>query len=243
MAGVQLRHILRIGILGRALGVPPDVGEGHDSLGCAGQGGDVFGRVSRGADEPDRGGYLPPLCVAVGPEVAIVDRPVVLVARVGAERGVDRVVRMVMAEDHICDLVGIDTQRLEWVEYERAIPHHARVDDHGRFAVPDQRDSAGHVAAHIPCRQHVDSGVPFSWSFGHGPMLHYARAGVRSSVIARSVNTSGRSISLTMCLTTWTLPLTSQTAMPGESAGMISTAHRGRPSTRPVARASSAFCM
>ena len=66
---------------------------------------------------------------------------------------------------------------------------------------------------------------------------------VAGSVMARSVKTSGFSVSVTMCLTTWTLPLTSQTATPGGKVGMISMAQRGSPRTRAVARASSAFCM
>ena len=86
-------------------------------------------------------------------------------------------VRMVMAEDDVGDLVRVDAQCLQRVEYQRPIAHHAGVDDHGRSAVPDQRDGARHVAAHIAGRQHVEGGVAFPWSIGHWAMLPYAARG------------------------------------------------------------------
>jgi hypothetical protein len=66
-AGVQLRRILRIGILERSLRVPPDVGEGDGPLGRARQSGDVLSRVPWSADQSDRLRDLSALGVAVGP--------------------------------------------------------------------------------------------------------------------------------------------------------------------------------
>jgi hypothetical protein len=37
---------------------------------------------------------------------------------------------MVMAEDHVGDLVRVDAQCLQRVDYQRPVAHHAGVDDH-----------------------------------------------------------------------------------------------------------------
>ena len=129
------------------------VGERDHAVGRAGQRGDVLAGVSRRADEPDRRRQLVPLGLPVVPAVALVDRPVVVEARVREQRGVERVVRMVVAEHDVGHVLGRHTQRAQRIQDQRAVAHHAGIGHHDDVAVADEPDGGGDAGAPVPLVQ------------------------------------------------------------------------------------------
>jgi hypothetical protein len=85
---------------------------------------------------------------------------VVVNSRLGEQRGIDRVIRMVMTEHHVCHVAGLRAVRAQRGEQSLPGGHHAGIDDDDRVAVDDQRDRPGHslviaVPADVPLVQHV----------------------------------------------------------------------------------------
>ena len=52
-------------------------------------------------------------------------------------------IRVMVAEEDVGDRLRRDIQLAQWVEDQRARPHHARVGDDQRLAVPNQDDGRG----------------------------------------------------------------------------------------------------
>ena len=80
------------------------------------------GGVARRLDQADRGGDGEALGGAVIPDVTLVDRPVIVEARVGEERGVKRVIGVMVREDHVGDGIGRDAERGQRIEDRRRDP-------------------------------------------------------------------------------------------------------------------------
>src|SRR5215472_6685014 len=85
---------------------PPRVGADVGPVGGGGHGADVLLGVARRGDQPDRWAQLGALGFAVDPQVPVVSRPVVVHAGIGEQRGVDRVIGMMVAEYDVGDLAG-----------------------------------------------------------------------------------------------------------------------------------------
>ena len=105
-AGPQHLAVRRERVVGPPLGAPPGVRAHVDAVRGRRQRADVLGGVPGGADQLDRRAQLGPLGVPVGPLVVQVDGPVVVDPGRREQRGVDRVVRVVMAEHQIGDVAG-----------------------------------------------------------------------------------------------------------------------------------------
>ncbi len=105
-AGMQRGRVRRVRILDRRVGAPPQVCEGDHAGAGAHQRRDVLGRVARRLDQPDRGGDEEALRAPPLPQVAFVDRPMVVEAGVGKEGRVEGVIGVVMGEHHIGDRGG-----------------------------------------------------------------------------------------------------------------------------------------
>ncbi len=98
--------------------------------------------------------------VAVEPAVPHVHSPVIVNPRRREQRGVDRVIRMMMAEHHIGHVPGLRAVLGQGGQQGLAGGHHAGIDDDHRLAVEDQRDRPGHslvvaVPPYVPFVQHV----------------------------------------------------------------------------------------
>ena len=93
------------------------------------------------------GAELRSVRVPVEPSVALVDRPVIVNARVAEERGVDRVIGVVMAEHHVGDVLRRRAVRLERGQERVAVGDHPWIDDDDGVAIANQRDGAAHALA------------------------------------------------------------------------------------------------
>ena len=99
--------------------------------------------------------------VPVDPAVPGVNGPVIVYARGGEQRRVDRVIRVMVAEDHVRYVRGLWSVTGQRGQQGRPRGHHAGVDDDHRGAVDDQRDGPRHplvvaVAAHVALMQDMD---------------------------------------------------------------------------------------
>src|SRR5438067_8832398 len=89
-------RVRRQRVLRRAGCQPPQVRERHRAAAGRNQRGDVFWRVPRSFDQTDRWAEGKLFRWTSLPDIALVDRPVVVKAGLGKERRVERVVRMRM---------------------------------------------------------------------------------------------------------------------------------------------------
>ncbi len=135
---------------------PPQVGARHQAAIGLDQGGDVLGRVPRRRLQADRGAQLEAVGLPVGPDVVLVDGPVVVEPCLGEQGGVQGVVGMMVAEDHVGHLAGVDAQRGQRVQDQAPTGHHARIDDDDGVAVADQHHGARHPVVRIPLGQDVE---------------------------------------------------------------------------------------
>ena len=137
----------------------------HDAVRRRCQRGDVFGGVARRGHQPDRRAQRITVGFPADPEVAVVDRPVVMDPGRREQGCVDGVIGMVVAEHH----VGHDLRRhpLRGELGQQSLPRgdHTRIDDDGDAAVLNQRDGAADVLAvggfaGVPRRKHVHGRGP-----------------------------------------------------------------------------------
>ena len=126
---------------------------------------DVLGGVPRSPQQPDRRTELEPLGVPVEPAVPHVGRPVIVDPGRREQRGIDRVVGVVMAEHHVGDVPGLRAVLGQRGEQRSTVGDHARVDDDHRVAVQDQGHRPAHplvvaIQADVPVMQHEYRGGP-----------------------------------------------------------------------------------
>jgi len=65
------------------------MGERHDSIACANQGGDILWSMARRFDQANRWRDLIAFRAAILPAIALIDRPVVVKTRIRKERRVE----------------------------------------------------------------------------------------------------------------------------------------------------------
>ena len=111
------------------------------------------------------GAEFGPVRVTVDPAVPDVHGPVIVNPRRREQRGVDRVIGMMVAEHHVGHVPGLRAVPGQGGQQGLAGGHHAGIDDDHRVAVQDQRDRPGDslvvaVAPHIPLVQHVHQRGP-----------------------------------------------------------------------------------
>ena len=97
-----------------------------------------------GAQQPDRGPELRTVSVPVDPPVPRVHGPVIMNARRGEQRRVDRVIGVMVAEHHVRYVRGLWSLIGQRGQQGRPGGHHAGVDDDDRGPVDDQRDGPRH---------------------------------------------------------------------------------------------------
>jgi hypothetical protein len=144
---VELVLVLRLLVLGRGVGVEPAVGRDHDAVRRAHDEREVLGGVSRRARDAHGRAEHPAVALGVLPLVAPVDRPVVVDGGVREQPGVHRVVGMVMAEDHLGDVLGSNAEPRQRFEHRCCAGRHARIDHDHAIAVAHQRARAADGAA------------------------------------------------------------------------------------------------
>jgi hypothetical protein len=99
------------------------MGEHHEAVLGLDGGRDVLGRVPRRLEQPDRRRQLEPLGLPVDPQVVAVPRPVVVHPGLREQRGVERVIGMVVRQDHVRDRGGDDLELGERTQ-DRVLPRH-----------------------------------------------------------------------------------------------------------------------
>ena len=117
---------------------PPQMRQRRYTVGRRDESRDVLGCVARCLYEPYRARQLEAFSGPRRPDVSLVDRPVVVHPCVGKESDVDRVVGMVVADDHVGDRTGIHAQRIQRFENRGPFGHHAGVDDRNDGPMPNQ---------------------------------------------------------------------------------------------------------
>jgi len=117
------------------------VREDDDAIIGSDQRRDVLARVSRRADEGDVRRDLEPLGVAGGPQVALVDRPVIVEMGRREERRVQRVVGMVMREHYLSHVARLKPLLREWFEDGLWTRNETGIDHYHGVPVADQGDS------------------------------------------------------------------------------------------------------
>jgi hypothetical protein len=105
-ARVQPDGVGRVGVLDRGIGRPPRVGEDNESIVGSRKCRDVLVSVSAHVEQEDVRREVKPVRLPVGPQITLVDGPVVMKPGAWEERSVDRVVRLVVREDDVGDVVG-----------------------------------------------------------------------------------------------------------------------------------------
>ena len=159
-AGVQRASVGAERIVGGPVRAPPHMSARNDVARRGHDRGNVLSGVPRRAQQPDRRPEFGPVRVAVEPAVPQVHGPVVVDPRRREQRGVDRVIGMMMAEHHVGHVPGLRAVLGQGGQQGLAGGHHAGIDDDHRVAVQDQRDRPGHslvvaVPPHVPFVQHV----------------------------------------------------------------------------------------
>ncbi len=94
------------GIIDWTGGEPPEVSEGHHSIWRPHEGRDVLRRMSRRFNQANGRGEFVPFGSAILPIIALVDGPDIVETRTREKGRVQRMVWMVVGEDHISDRFG-----------------------------------------------------------------------------------------------------------------------------------------
>ena len=151
-------HLLALAMLGGAVLMPPEMGEGDCALIGLDDGRDVLGGVAGCLPECYSRGDLETLRRSRRPNVGFVVRPVVVDPGVGEEGDVDRVIGVVMRHDHVGDFLGHMPEFPDRVQDPGGRGDHARVDDHQGLLGFYQRDRGGDPPSDVAVCQHVHSG-------------------------------------------------------------------------------------
>lgn len=146
-ARAQHVQIVRIRVVGRPACHPPKMCEGDNIVRGRRQRRDVLWCVARRRDQLNRGREVIALGGLVNPQIAVIDRLKIVDARVGKERGVHRVVGMMMRNDDIGDGALRLAQRRQRAENVVPVGHHARINNHPHRAITDVGDGGGDVGA------------------------------------------------------------------------------------------------
>ena len=128
--------------LRRPVRPPPEVGQGVDPvLGLDDERRVLLGVAGR---QPELGvrRHAPAVAAVIEPEVVPVARPEVDDLGVREQRDVDRVIRVVVAEEDVGHGLGADAERGERIEDQRARRDEAGIGDDQGVAVADERDAA-----------------------------------------------------------------------------------------------------
>jgi len=127
-------------------------------VGGGGQGGELWACGAWRFDQPDRGGDQESITAAGKALIVVVDRLVVVITRVGEQRGVQGVAGIGVGEHHVGDRPG---QLAEFGQRRQdvfPVRDHARVDDHCCAAVADEANGARQPAAAGASAQQVHPG-------------------------------------------------------------------------------------
>ena len=117
--------------------------------------GDVLHRVTGGLQQLHRRRHRVPLRRPIDPDVVLVDRPVIVKPGVGEEGGVQGVIGMMVAEDHVGDGGRADAQGRERLEDDVTTRRHAGVDDDNGLGIPDEHDGARDTVVRVTDRHDV----------------------------------------------------------------------------------------
>ena len=134
---------------------PPQVRAGHQAVVGPHQCGDVLPRVTGGLQQLHRRRHRVPLRRPIDPDVVLVDRPVIVKPGVGEESGVQGVIRMMVAEDHVGDGGRADAQGRERLEDDVTTRRHAGVDDDIGLGIPDEHHGARDTVVRVTDRHDV----------------------------------------------------------------------------------------
>jgi hypothetical protein len=146
-------------ILDRDLSGPPGVGEYYEPVIGLDDGRDVLVRVPAYVQQRDSGRDLEPLRVSGGPKVPLIDRPVIVEPSIGEERSIQSVVRVMMGEGHVGDVLRRDAQASQGLKNETGLRHQPGIDDGDDVSISDQPDSRRDAmvwTTQVPLEQDVD---------------------------------------------------------------------------------------
>jgi hypothetical protein len=144
--------------------------EDHDPIVRLNDRRDVFLRVTLRVQKRHVRRYLKALRVPRNPQIALIDRPVIVEPRIGEQRRVDRVVGMVVGKDRVGHVARRHAERSQRVEYRWRSRHQARVDDDEEVAIPNQAHGGRDPMVGSPqvaFEEHVDT--------RHGSRLYRSR--------------------------------------------------------------------
>jgi len=119
------------------------------------QGRDVLRRVTRCVEERHRRRTLE-ILGAIAPNVILVYRSHIVETRAPKERGVQRVVRVMMVERDVGDVVLVDAQLVQRIEQHVAVGRHPRIYHDYCVTFADQDDGAGHAVIRVAIGKYVD---------------------------------------------------------------------------------------
>ena len=135
------------------------MGEDNESIVGSRKRRDVLVSVSAHVEQEDVRREVKPVRLPVGPQITLVDGPVVMKPGAWEERSVDRVVRVVVREDDVGDVVGPEASIGERAEDRPGSGNQPRVDDDDRVRIADQTNGRSHTmigASEIPLEEHID---------------------------------------------------------------------------------------
>jgi hypothetical protein len=151
---------------------------------------------------------------------------------------VERVVGVMVREDHVGDIVRVDAELPQWVEDGGAVRNHSRIDDQRRVAVTDERDRARRVLADVALEQHMHLGRPSHGTFVscHSYLRHLpiaAAAGPAAADRTREIPVLKRRCSDLSRRGIWEGTVALAVRQPERRDSRMATAHRSRPSIPP----------
>ena len=116
---LELRLIRRKGVDFGSFGGPPQVGARHQAVLGADERGDVLDTMPWRRQQLHRRGELVTVSRRDRSTRRFVDGPMVVKLCLGKEGGIERVVGVVVTENHVGDGAGIDLERTQWIENHR----------------------------------------------------------------------------------------------------------------------------
>jgi hypothetical protein len=155
-ARVERRGIGRVGVLDGDRSRPPCVGEHDEPVVGLDHRGDVLVGVSAHMKQRHSRRDLKSIRVTGGPEVALIDRPVVMEAGGGEERCIQGVIRMMVGEDNVGHVLGADAKHGKWVQDGLRAWHQSRVHDDDCVPIANKSNGGGHAMVQVALEQDVD---------------------------------------------------------------------------------------
>lgn len=141
----------------------PEVRERNDTFGCSDQRGDVLGRVAGRSYEADRVAQHESIRIPPHPLVSLIDCPVVVKTSLAKESRIEGVIWVVMTEDDVGHVSGVEAQAPKRREDQVLMPDHPRIRDYPAIAIYDQSNCAGDPRRPVAL---VENGVRSTISWG-----------------------------------------------------------------------------